>query len=88
MLSPRLTNCPECSDITALIQEIDCKISELSIKLYNSIVFMLSPCNGCDIMGDLLHYRRILTFKYCNPDYASGISVNMIASKIKILKFK
>lgn len=88
MLNPRLTNCTECADITSLIQEIDCKVSELSVALYNNIVFMLNKNIEPDIINDLMIYRRILMYKICNPNYAGHFTVNMIASRIKILKFK
>jgi len=88
MLTPRLTNCPECADIPALIADIDCKIFEMSNALYNNIVFMLNKSFPAEVMADLLKYRRILTFKVCNPNYAGHFSVNMIANKINLLKFK
>jgi hypothetical protein len=88
MLSPRLTNCTECTNINSLINEIDCKVVELSNVLYNNVVFMLNKSFSITTMSDLLNYRRILTYKVCNPDYAGHYTVNMIASKIKILKFK
>lgn len=88
MLFSRLTNCPQCADIPSLIAEIDCKLSEMSMSLYNNVVFMLNrSVNGQAIM-DLLTYRRILTYKYCNPDYAGHYTVNMIASKVQLLKYK
>lgn len=88
MLSPRLTNCPECASIPALILEIDCKLSELGNNLYNNIVFMLNQPVPGGVMLDLINYRRILVYKYCNPEYASCYTVNMIASRIKLLKYK
>jgi len=88
MLTPRLTNCPECADIPALIAEIDCKISDMSNALYNNVIFMLNKPFAYEVMFDLLQYRRILTFKVCNPKYAGHFSVNMIANKINLLKFK
>lgn len=88
MLTPRLTNCPECADIPSLIQEIDCKVSEVSVALYNNMVFMLNKNIEPDIINDLMIYRRILMYKVCNPNYAGNFSVNMIASRIKILKFR
>ncbi len=88
MLTPRLTNCPQCADIPFLISEIDCKLSEMSVNLYNNIVYILnSPING-EAISDLLNYKRILLYKYCNPDYAGIYTVNQIASKIKLLKYK
>ena len=85
MLSPRLTTCVECSLIPVLLDNIDCKLAEMANNLYNNVVFMLNqPVQGNAII-DLLNYRRILTFKYCNPDYAGCFTVPMIASKVKIL---
>jgi len=88
MLSPRLTNCPECANIPSLLGEIDCKLAELSSSLYNNVVFILNQSFPASVMSDLLNYKRILTYKYNNPTYASHYSVNMIASRIKLLKFK
>lgn len=88
MLTPRLTECTECASIPVLLDDIDCKITELAKRMYNNVVYSLNqPIDG-SVMFDLLNYRRILTFKYCNPDYASLFTVNMIASKVKLLKFK
>lgn len=88
MLSPRLTNCTECANINSLINEIDCRVAELSNVLYNNTVFMLNKSFDPIALLDLLNYKRILTYKVCNPDYAGHYTVNMIASKIKLLKFK
>lgn len=88
MLQPRLTSCPECADIPTLLQDIECKITEVSKNLYNNTVFALNMPVPFNAMTDLLNYRRILQYKYCNPNYAKAFSVNMIASKIKLLKYR
>lgn len=88
MLSTRLTNCPDCASIPALLADIDCKLAELSKNLYNNLVFMLNQPVPASVMLDLLNYKRILTYKYCNPNYACKYTVNMIASRVKILKYK
>ena len=88
MLTPRLTDCKECSLIPALLADIECKIFELSKSLYNDTVFLLNqPINGTAML-DLLNYQRILTYKFCNPEYAEHYTVNQIASRVKLLKFK
>lgn len=88
MLSPRLSDCVECSTIPALINQIDCKIKEMAQKEYNNIVFSFNRNIKGEVMKDLLNYKRILSYKYCNPDYASCFSVEQIASKVKLLIHK
>ena len=82
MLSPRLTNCPECANIPSLLKKIDCKLAELGNSLYNNISYMLNqPIPAGDIL-QLIAYRRILSYKYINPNYAHRFSVNAIASRV------
>ena len=88
MLSPRLTSCPECASIPALIADLDCKLASLANNLYNNVVFMLNQPVPGGVMLALINYRRILAYKYCNPDYAAPFTVNMIASRVKLLKYK
>jgi hypothetical protein len=88
MLSPRLTNCVDCATIPALLTDIDCKLTDLANNQYNNIVFSLNyPVPGV-VIGDLLNYKRILTYKFVNPEYCSQFTVKMIASKVKILIHK
>lgn len=88
MLSPRLTDCVNCSTVPVLLADIDCKLTQLAKDLYNNTVFILNrPIQG-DVIIDLLNYKRILTFKLCNPDYASCYTVERIASRVKLLIHK
>jgi len=82
MLSPRLTNCPECANIPSLLKKIDCKLAELGNGLYNNISYMLNQTIPAGDILQLIAYRRILTHKYCNPDYVHNYSVQMIASRV------
>jgi len=82
MLTPRLTNCQDCHKIPDLLRQIDCKIAELANGAYNNVVFMLGDCVPATAIVQLLAYKRILTFKYCNPHYGGSLSVNDIAGKI------
>ena len=83
MIVPRITCCKECPDIVPLIKEIDCRLSKLSISAYNNIAYSLgTPVNQTEA-NSLLFYKRILQYKFVNPNYASTYSVEMIASKIK-----
>ena len=88
MLTPRSTTCEECSNILTLIEDINCKLAKLAGGLYNNIVFMLNVPVKPQVFIDLLTYKRILEYKYVNEDYASAYTIEMIASKIKLLKFK
>lgn len=88
MLSPRLVNCKDCTTPKALITDIDCKLTDLANNQYNNIVYMLNlPFPGL-VIGDLLNYKRILVNKLCNPNYAENYTVQMIASRVKLLIHK
>jgi hypothetical protein len=88
MISPRLTECKQCSEILPLLEEIDCAMFKMSKSMYNNMILMLGiPINHAAMLS-LLHYKRILTYKYFNASYVSGYSVNQIASKVKLLKYK
>jgi len=82
MLSPRLTNCPECANIPFLLKKIDCKLAELGNNLYNNISYMLNKPIPTDDIIQLIGYRRILQYKYINPNYAHRYTINMIASRV------
>lgn len=88
MLTPRLTECKECANINLLIDEIDCKLAKVAGKAYNNITLMLNRGIPADVIIDLLHYKRILQYKYVNKNYLSNYTVNMVASKVKLLKYK
>ncbi len=82
MLLPRLTNCPECANIPSLLRSIDCKLAELGNNLYNNISYMLNKPVPTDNISQLIGYRRILQYKYINPNYAHKYSINMIANRV------
>lgn len=85
MISYRLTNCEDCNTIPVLLQNIDCKITELAKKQYGNIVFILNNKINSSLFSDLLHYKRILQFKSCNSSYANNYDIDCIANRVKIL---
>ena len=85
MLSPKLTNCKGCADIPDLLRRIDCKLAELGNNLYNNVVFMLNRPIAVTDISQLLVYKRVLMFRYCDTHYATRcpeISTEDIASKV------
>ena len=88
MITPRLTNCDSCTGIATLLSDINCKVANIATSYYNNITLMLDYPMKDSVMFDLLSYQRILTYKSYNEDYASIFSIEQIASKVKILKFK
>ncbi len=88
MINPRLGNCVACTTIPALLGNIDCRMTELAKKQYNNTVFILNLKLPHQAMWDMLQYKRILEYKYCNADYASCYSVDQIASRVKVLIHK
>jgi hypothetical protein len=88
MLSPRLTNCVDCTTVSALLADIDCKLTTLANNQYNNVVFILNKPFPDTVLGDLLNYKRILTNRLCNPNYACTYSTEQIASRVKLLIHK
>ena len=88
MLLPRLNNCVDCSTIPVLLADIDCKLTEMAKSEYNNTVFILNRSIPTDVINSLLNYKRILTYKYCNPEYAERYSVQDVASRVKVLIHK
>lgn len=83
MLNARLTRCNVCAEIPNLLASIDAKVAQQAMKMYQNMTLLLNrPIEACSI-EDLLHYKRILTFKYLNEDYAACYTVEMIASKVR-----
>jgi hypothetical protein len=85
MLSPRLTDCIECASIPALLTDIDLRLTALANDQYNNIVYSLNYFIPGQVIGDLLHYKQILTYKLCNPEYCAPFTVDMIASRVIVL---
>ena len=88
MLYPKTSPCVECALIQPLLNDIDCKLRDMAMLLYNNVVFMLHKDINYNVMLDLTNYRRILQYKNINPDYAKQYSINLIASRVKLLKYK
>ena len=88
MLYPRLTDCLECGSIPSLLKDIDCKLNKLALNLYNNNIFLLNLNIPRETFSDLLKYKRILTYRLVNPDYASKYKLDDITGKVKLLIHK
>lgn len=84
----KIRDCSTCAGIPQLLEDIDCKIKELSVDLYNNVIYALNYPVKLDLFSDLINYRRILTYRQYNEDYALPYTDEQIASKVKILKYK
>lgn len=85
MLFPRLRDCTYCNSIPGLLKKIDCKLLQLAKKQYVNIVFLLNKKINQSDISDLLHYKRILQYKYCNSSYLSSYDLDKIIGKVKLL---
>ena len=88
MLVPRIAYCDDCASSEQLLEDIDCKLKELSVKLYNNVIFALNYPVELSLFTDLINYRRIVTYRQYNEDYALPYTDEQIASKVKLLKYK
>lgn len=85
MWTPRLVNCDSCGKIPNLLAAIDCKIALEARKMYENITLLLNNKIDECLIKDLLQYKRILTFKYYNTDYAKDIPLSTIINRVRIL---
>lgn len=85
MLTPRLTNAVYYNQIPVLLQEIDLAIFAIANELYYNTIYSLHRNIDSPTMIDLLNYRRILTYKACNPEYCKDYTIEMIASRVIVL---
>lgn len=88
MLAIRQSDCSTCASATILLEDINCKLTELAKDLYNNVIFALNKPVSSDLFIDLINYRRIVTYRIYNSDYALPYTDEEIASRVKLLKFK
>ena len=88
MFNPQLNNCVDCAAIPALLNDIDCKLTEFAKNEYNNTIFMLNYSVPENVFWDLLNYKQILTYRLYNSNYTCEFTLDKIASKVKILKYK
>jgi len=85
MLNVRLTSCRECALVSKLIDSIDCQLAKMANNLYVNMSYMLDkPVEACK-MSTLLHYKRILTYKSSNENWAEDYNLEEIASRVNFL---
>jgi hypothetical protein len=85
MLASKTTDCINCTTIETLLCDIDCKIFQLSKVLYNNMAYMLNKTVDNEVLIDLMNYKRILEYKNVNLEYAVDYTIEMIASRVKLL---
>ena len=91
MLTPRLTDCIEEDSIPATLLQIDDKLTYWAKIQYNNIIFSMNNYIPGEVVDDLLHYKQILTYRLCTPDYAMVCGVpttSQIVSRVKVLIHK
>jgi hypothetical protein len=82
MLTPRLTNALYYTTIPVLLENIDDALARIANELYYNVIYSLHKNVACGPMSDLLHYKRILWYKACNPTYAADFTVEQIAGRV------
>lgn len=91
MLSPRLTDCIDYASIPATLLQIDEKLAYWATRQYNNIIFSMNNYIPGEVVEDLLHYKQILTYRLCNPEYAMvcGLpTTSQVVSRVKVLIHK
>ena len=77
---------PQVSEIQSLLDLINKKMADDSLKMYNKIVFgMLNIENSFNFTKQLLLYKDILTIRLTNPEYLEQYTLEDISSRIIVL---
>lgn len=85
MLKTTLTECTDCENLLDLICQIDDKLKTYTVNQYNNLTLMVCLPFNKEVIDALLHYKRIVTHKAFNCNYACDYSVSTIISRVKIL---
>jgi hypothetical protein len=85
MLHPKLINNLICASIPVLLSNINCQLDKLASDLYNNIIYELNKPIYTNEILILLNYKRILTMKLVDPCYCEKFTVDMIASRVRLL---
>jgi hypothetical protein len=91
MLTPRLTDCVVDASIPATLTEIDNKLTYWANLQYNNISFSVNNYIPGEVINDVLHYKQILTYRLCTPDYAMVCgrpTTPEVVSRVKVLLHK
>jgi hypothetical protein len=91
MLSPRLTDCAIDASIPATLTQIDERLTYWAKLQYSNIIFSVNNYIPGEVIEDLLHYKQILTYRLCTPDYAMvcGLpTTSQVVSRVKVLIHK
>lgn len=83
MLNIRTSSNTSCANITELLSEIDGKLFYYGKNHWNNISLLLNLNYDKVAINKLLHYKRILTKRLYNPNYACNVELNQIISQIK-----
>lgn len=71
MLKLSLSECKDCSNLSHLVCQIDDKIAYYTKNMFNNMTLMICADYNEDVLSRLLHYKRILTNRTYNCDYAA-----------------
>jgi len=88
MLQVKLTDCTNCINLLELLCQIDERLAYYASNEYHRITLLLNINTDPEAIGDLLHYKRIVTNRLFYPSYAQEVPLANIVSRIKILLYK
>jgi hypothetical protein len=84
MLNIKITTCTSCTNLSDLLSEVDNKLLYYGRNHWNNISLMLELDYNKAAINKLLNYKRILTKRLYNPNYACSVELNQIISQVKI----
>jgi len=87
LITTKLDNCPDCDNLGALIEELDCYISKIGKKKLDNSRYSLSKKISLIKVKSAIRYKNILIARTYNPTYVSRFKLTDIINKIKQITY-
>lgn len=85
LTSSHLSGCTDCSSLDAILDKIDCVLTQYTKDQINNNQYELGKPIPKDIIEKLIKYKAIITKRRFNPNYAWNVPNIDIISRVNVL---
>lgn len=85
MLTAQIRECTDCGSVHEVLRELSCTLTHYGRNHWLNASYAACAPYPVATVRALLHYQRILTYKLFNPEWACGIELAALLSRVKTL---